>query len=47
VHDGTVSILDIAPTVLAMFGVDAPASMRGNVLPVVARAATARVPQPA
>jgi hypothetical protein len=47
VHDGVVSILDIAPTVLAMFGLDAPPSMRGAVLPVVSRAATARVPQPA
>jgi hypothetical protein len=47
VHDETVSILDIAPTVLAMFGVAPPPSMRGNVLPVVAHASTARVPQPA
>ena len=47
VHAEPVSILDIAPTVLAMFGVAAPPSMRGNVLPVVAQAPTARVPQPA
>ncbi len=47
VHDGTVSILDIAPTVLAMFGIDAPRSMHGTVLPVVARVPRARVPQPA
>jgi hypothetical protein len=47
VHDGTVSILDVAPTVLAMFGVAAPPSMRGNVLPVISREPTARVPLPA
>jgi hypothetical protein len=47
VHDETVSILDIAPTVLALFGIAAPPSMRGNVLPVVPAAPTARVAQPA
>ena len=47
VHADTVSILDIAPTVLAMFGLDAPPSMQGAVLPVISRAATRRVPQPA
>ncbi len=47
VHAGTVSILDIAPTVLAMFGIDAPATMHGAVLPVVSGAVTGRVPQPA
>ena len=46
VHEGTVSILDIAPTVLAMFGIEAPPTMQGVVLPVVTRAAN-RVPQPA
>jgi hypothetical protein len=35
VHEKPVSILDIAPTVLKLFGIDAPGSMRGAVLPVV------------
>jgi hypothetical protein len=47
VHEQTVSILDIAPTVLAMFGITAPPSMRGAVLPVVAPPASARLAQPA
>src|SRR6202035_4678943 len=34
VHSKPVSILDIAPTVLAMFGVPAAPGMHGNVLPV-------------
>ncbi len=34
VHEAPASILDIAPTVLALFGLDAPASMRGAVLPL-------------
>ncbi|MEA2690399.1 MAG: hypothetical protein QOD51_3006 [Candidatus Eremiobacteraeota bacterium] len=34
VHADPVSILDIAPTVLAMFGIAPAASMRGTVLPV-------------
>jgi len=34
VHPEPVSILDIAPTILALFGVDAPATMRGRVLPI-------------
>jgi hypothetical protein len=34
VHPEPVSILDIAPTVLALFGIDAPPAMRGSVLPI-------------
>ncbi len=34
VHPEPVSILDIAPTVLALFGIAAPSSMRGAVLPL-------------
>jgi hypothetical protein len=41
VHERPVSILDIAPTVLALFGIEAPAGMRGAVLPVVKQAASA------
>ncbi len=46
-HDVSVSILDIAPTVLAMFGIEAPPSMRGAVLPVGLPAVMDRVSQPA
>ncbi len=42
-HAEPVSIVDIAPTVLALFGVAAPPTMRGSVLPVLA-APGARVP---
>ncbi|HTD38394.1 MAG TPA: hypothetical protein VK669_12835 [Candidatus Limnocylindrales bacterium] len=38
VHPEPVSILDVAPTVLAMFGVDPPAVMHGSVLPVLGAA---------
>jgi hypothetical protein len=45
IHEKPVSILDIAPTVLKLFGIDAPGSMRGAVLPVVNQpAAVARPP---
>ena len=38
VHERRASILDIAPTVLSFFGVQAPAAMQGRVLPLGGRA---------
>jgi hypothetical protein len=47
VHPEPVSILDIAPTVLSMFGVEPPPTMRGTVLPLAGVSAPQRIAQPA
>ncbi|HZO92219.1 MAG TPA: hypothetical protein VFB22_00490 [Candidatus Baltobacteraceae bacterium] len=47
VHPERVSILDIAPTILSRFGVAAPATMRGRVLPLGAQPAPERTLTPA
>jgi predicted AlkP superfamily phosphohydrolase/phosphomutase len=40
VHEGRVSLRDVAPTLLSLFGIDKPSYMHGSVLSVQPEAAT-------